>query len=233
VGTPGFTSAGNLWLWIPQLRGTLETAGRVRVGVQGAVLAPMSSDATGLFDTDFDIAERSKRPTVQGRVRVRWGGDRAGGELGVGAHRGWFAAKGDSLIGGQMVSADARVHFTRFVELRGEAFDGKALRGLGGGGIGQSFGVNGVAVSTRGGWAQLNLIPSERVTVGFGSGVDDPTDVLVSTGGRLRNQASAGHLQLRPGGGIVLGAEWRRIWTRYASATRTNDHINVAVGFEW
>ena len=40
VGTPEFAGAGNLWLWLPQARFGVVSSGRVRVGLQGAVLAP-------------------------------------------------------------------------------------------------------------------------------------------------------------------------------------------------
>jgi hypothetical protein len=45
LGIPEFTSAGNLWLWLPQARVTLETQGSVKLGVQGAVLAPNTGAA--------------------------------------------------------------------------------------------------------------------------------------------------------------------------------------------
>src|SRR6185503_266814 len=73
IGTPGFVAAGNLWLWLPQLRLTSEVGSRFRLAIQGAVLAPTSSDAVGTFDTDFDVAERSRRPYLESRLRVRWG----------------------------------------------------------------------------------------------------------------------------------------------------------------
>src|SRR5205809_1704333 len=39
VGFPDFAGAGNLWLWIPQIRLTGEVGSRVRLALQGAVLA--------------------------------------------------------------------------------------------------------------------------------------------------------------------------------------------------
>ena len=75
IGIPEFAGAGNLWLWIPQLRigARVAEAGAVRLGVEAAVLAPTSGDAQTAFFTQPDIAERSGRPYLQGRLRARWG----------------------------------------------------------------------------------------------------------------------------------------------------------------
>src|SRR6266851_2443361 len=75
VGFPDFAAAGNLWLWLPQFRATLEQA--------------------------------------------------------------------YTLFQSRAVTADARFKVGP-VELLAEAFSGKALAGLGGGGIGQSIGPTGV-----------------------------------------------------------------------------------------
>jgi hypothetical protein len=132
VGTPGFVGAGNLWLWLPQVRAGLETGGPISFGIQGAVLAPMSGDPQSLFDTDNDIAERSKRPFLEGRMHLKWGSDDLAGDIGAGIHRGWFATKGDSLLVSDAYTIDARVPLARWLELRGEGYDGKGMRSLGG-----------------------------------------------------------------------------------------------------
>ena len=231
VGTPGFTAAGNLWLWLPQLRGTVESSGPVRFALQGALLAPATGDPVGTFDTEPDAAERARRPVLQARVRARWGADELSGEVGVGVHRAWIATTGDSLLHSDAVTLTARVGLGPWLELRGEAFDGQALRMLGGGGIGQLLGVGGRPVRTRGGWAQLNARRGESLVVGGGCGVDDPEDADLAPTARRRNRACEGHVIVRPGGPLLLGAEWRRIATDYASGRVPNDHVNLAIGF--
>ena len=52
-----------------------------------------------------------------------------------------------------------RARVTDLVEIRGEAFIGDGLRGLGGGGIYQAINIDGNMLRTQGGWAQLNLFP--------------------------------------------------------------------------
>ena len=233
VGTPGFVTAGNLWLWLPQVRLGVETEGGVRFGVQGAVLAPTSGDPANAFDTENDIAERAKRPFVEGRMHVRWGADEMAGEIGVGVHRGWFATRGDSLLTSEAFTVDARIPLAKWLELRGEGFDGKALKGLGGGGIGQGFGLNGVPVRTRGAWGQVNFKYGSRVLLGGGYGFDDPRDEDLTPGSRLKNEATEAHLHLRPAGPLVIAFEYRRLETTYATGKLANDHLNLALGFEF
>ena len=52
----------------------------------------------------------------------------------------------------------------------------RRIAGLGGGGIGQNFGVGGKLVRTRGGWGQLLLKPTPAVELGMSYGMDDPKD---------------------------------------------------------
>ncbi|MEA3245939.1 MAG: hypothetical protein U9Q74_07255 [Gemmatimonadota bacterium] len=232
VGVPGFTAAGNLWLWLPQVRLGVNTTGDVRFGVQGAILAPTSGDPAGLFDTDNDIAERSKRPYVEGRAHMSWGeGDQAG-SIGVGAHDGWFATPGSPIRReGRAFTADAKVPMGRHAQLLGEWYSGDGTRGLGGGAIGQLFGVSGSPIHSTGGWAQLNLTPDPRLTIGAGYGMDDPDDADLPVSGRLKNAATEVHVHIRPAGPLLLGFEYRRLETMYRSGPLVNDHLNVAVGF--
>lgn len=232
VGIPGFTSAGNLWIWMPQARLALRTAGDLRFGVTGAVLAPMSGDAAGVFDTDFDVAERTKRPFVEGRVSVDWGADEMAGFIGVSSHGGWYARPNSTNDrDGIAMGADARVPLTRHAELRGEWYSGDGMRALGGGAIGQLFGVSGEPVHSTGVWGQLNLMPTPRVTLGGGYGFDDPDDADLAAGARRKNVATEVHLHVRPAGPLVVGLEYRRLTTTYATGPLTNDHLNLAVGF--
>jgi hypothetical protein len=233
VGTPDFAGAGNLWLWLPQIRGGLETGGKVSIGIQGAVLAPTSGDPANVFDTDDDAAEHSSRPYLQGRLHVRWGADDMAGDIGVGVHQGWLAAKGDSLMSSSAVAADVLLPVTRWFEIRGEAYHGQALKGLGGGGVGQGLGISGVPVRTSGGWAQVNFKPTSRLLLGAGYGMDDPRDSDLAAGSRLKNVVREAHIHVRPGGPFVFGVEYRRLETTYSTGVLANDHINLSAGIEF
>ncbi|MGH7631036.1 MAG: hypothetical protein ACREOF_16960 [Gemmatimonadales bacterium] len=245
VGTPAFVAAGNIWLWLPQLRVGAEMGDAVRLGLQAAVLAPASGEPPTAADPDpADLAERSERPFLEGRLRARWGEDDRAGEVAVAGHLGWYAAAGtgvpvapgDELLVSRGIALDARVPLGRRVELRGEVYRGRLLRGLGGGAIGQNFGQpdaggNRRVIRDTGGWAQVIVRPSVLWEAGAGFGIDDPDDD--DRPARERNIAWAAHVTVRPGGSIVAGLEYRKLETRYAGGDVANDHLNLAVGFEF
>jgi len=218
VAVPEFTGAGNLWFWVPQVRLTYETGAKPRFGLQGAALAPMSGNPQPAFGTVADTAERSQRPMLQGRAYIGWGDGDAESQIGFGVHRSWFATAGDSLLVSAAYTADLRLAFGEKIQILAEGFyNGSALAGLGGGGIGQNFGVGHIPVDTRGGWAQLNLRPTFAWELGGGVGMDDPDDTDLPVTGRLKNMIYEGHLHWRPGGGFLIGAAFRRIETTYAT----------------
>lgn len=231
VGIPEFTNAGNLWFWVPQVRVTYEAGVRPRFGIQAAGLAPMSGNPQTLFGTVADTAERSRRPMVQGRVYIGWGDGETESQIGVGIHRGWFATAGDTMLTSEAFTADVRLALGEKVQLLAEGYyNGSALAGLGGGGIGQNFGVAHVPVDTRGGWAQLNLRPTFAWEIGGGAGLDDPDDTDLPNTGRLKNMVYEGHVHWRPGGGLLMGAAFRRIQTTYATGDLTANVISLFSG---
>ena len=259
VGAPEFAAAGNLWAWLTQARLTRDVGtiplgdGGIRVAVQGAVLAPYAGiDYAGVgepeYDTgDVDAAERSGRPALQARLRARWGEDAStptdamraapGGEIGIGVHRGWVATSGGALHASRALTADAALTLTPAVELRAEAYTGELVRGLGGGAVGQSFGVPesgatlGPPIRNVAGWAQLNVQPHTLLLAGAGCGLDDPDDDDRPM--RLRNAACAAHLLWRPAQPLVLGLEYREVRTRYAAGPARVRHVGVAFGVEF
>jgi hypothetical protein len=234
LGLSALASSGNLWLWIPQLRlsGDL-TNGPARVGLEGAVLAPTGYVAQGPFVTQPDRAEQAKRPYLQSRIRVRWGQGSGAGEISVGGHLGWLATAGDSLLESKAAALLLQLPLGRRVELRGEAYAGEGIAGLGGGAIGQNFGVNGRTVRSRGGWGQLLVRPDSEWELGASYGLDDPRNGdLDPATARLRNETIGGHLHWRPAP-LILGLEYRHVRTTYGSGRETAGHLNLAVGAEF
>ncbi len=254
IGAPGFSTSGNLWAWLPQMRVGLQRPGRVTVGVKGAVLAPTLAGKADMTPSDHDLAQRSKRPFVEARAHARWGEDDLAAE--VGPHgdrfipfavinpayagweddleRCWYAtANTSTLRRAAGVTADALVPLSRRVELRGEWYAGKGMQGLGGGAVGHLFTVAGQPVHSTGMWGQLNVKPTAHVTLGGGMGQDDPDDEGLSATARHKNVVSEVHLHLRPAGPVVLGLEARRMATSYATGTLKNTHLNLAMGFEF
>jgi hypothetical protein len=234
VATPLFTSAGNLWLWIPQIRATVQTAGPVRVGLQGAVLTPSVNKAVPSFDVpDFDAGERTRRPYVQGRLRAQWGEAERPGEIGVGIHRGWVQVSNDTERVSEALAADALIPLTGWLEVRGEYHDSRGASPLGGGAIGQLFGADQRLVRTRAGWGQVNVQFTPSLLFSAGMGIDDPEDADAPVDGRLRNVVQSTGLIWRPAGPLLAGLEYRSMTTRYAAGDARNHHVHLTLGFEF
>jgi hypothetical protein len=232
LGFPEFAGSGNLWLWIPQVRAGVSGGSAVRAGAEVAVLAPTAGTAQDLFFTQPDRAERSARPFFQGRAFARWGDPAAPSEIGAGAHVGWLATTGDTLLTSKALAGSIRLVLTPFVEVVGEAFAGQALGGLGGGGIGQSLGPADVPVRTKGGWGQLVIRPVPDLELAGGAGLDDPDDAdLDPTTARLENRTFSGHVLWRPRP-LVVGVAFRRTGTRYGPPVGLvwNSHVNLVMG---
>lgn len=258
VGTPDFSGAGNLWNWLGQVRVTREVMtfgtsdGRLRLAIQGAVMSPNASQQAPTEPDAVDMGERSRRPAFEGRLRARWGeasddgvnvsgaliGDR-GGEIGIGVHRGWVTTAPGSRLASYAYSVDGHIVVFPGVELRGEGYTGRLLRGLGGGGIAQNFGAPpvgspptalGPPVRDLAGWAQLNVQPHPTLITGAGCGLDvpDPDDRPA----RLQNSVCAFHADWRPAQPLVFGVEYRYLATRFAADTYRAHHINLVFGFE-
>jgi len=236
IGFPDFAGAGNLWLWIPQVRlsADLESSGGVRVGAEVAALAPTSGDPQGTFLTQPDIAEQSGRPFLQGRVRGRWGQAEQMGEVSAGGHYGWILDAAGEKVASKALALSVWTPLGSKLDFRAEAFTGQAVAGLGGGGIGQNMVRDGVPVRSAGGWAQLNVRPTPQWEIGGGGGVDDPDDEDLGETSRLRNVAVEGHVTWRKLPAVV-GLEVRRIRTRYRDPVGdlTATHINLGMGFEF
>jgi hypothetical protein len=158
-----------------------------------------------------------------------------GGTASFGGHYGWFATDGDSLLVSKAVTLGAQFFVTQYVEVRGEGFIGEGLGMLGGGGVGQDLGYTGAPLQTKGGWAQVNVLPTDMWEIGGGAGIDDPDDYEIGTTGIQRNFVWEGHLIWRPSP-LVFGFEYRRLETTWADAgvgKRTGNHYNLAAGFEF
>lgn len=233
IGTPEFVTAGNLWLWLPQARVTVKTAGSFNVGLQAAALASTTGDAVGPFDTDADPAERSGRPAAEARLRLQWGEEGRQSEIGCGGHLAWIATADPEFAQSDALACDARI-IVGPLEVRGEGYSGHALRGLGGGGVSQNFNAAGKPLKDEGFWGQASIEVNPMFRFGGGCGADRPDQESLPSTARKHNQSCSGFTIIRPGGPIFIGGEFRHLETRYNGGVNLADnHFNLSVGFEF
>lgn len=236
LGVPGFAAAGNLWLWIPQIRAGYDLNGGdgMRVGIDAALMAPTGDTPPGAAAGVPTTSERSGRPMLESRVRARWGD---GAEVGIGGHLGWLATPTDELVESNAVVASAIIPLGSLFEFRGEWYTGTAIASLGGGAIGQNFDSVGEALKTTGAWGSLTLIPNERWEIGGGYGFDDPEETSADTGMtafKLKNTQYNARVQWRAAP-VVFAFEYRHLATVYGGPIGevTASHFNLAMGLEF
>src|SRR5688500_8515653 len=167
------------------------------------------------------------RPYLQARLFTA-GGETDRGEIGCGVHQGWLVptTERESAFA---VACDVVAPLASWLDLRGEWFQGEALRGLGGGGIGQNVSPANDPLRTSGGWGQVNLRASSLFTVGAGCGADHPDP----SAARRRNDVCAGYAMLRPEGPVFVGLEYRWMRTEFAAGRYVNDYVTLGTGFEF
>lgn len=235
LGIPGYTSAGNLWFWIPQIRASYDlTHGNgMRLGLQAAVLDGMTEEPQGTSSTTPTRAERSRRPMLEGRLRAHWGRT---GELGVGGHLSWLATTGDSLLQVNGVVVSGVAPLGAHLELRGEWYIGQGLSGLGGGAIGQPFNSDGEPLKDSGGWGQMNIKAGPWV-FGGGYGYSRPVGTTIDAANdafKTLNEQYGGRIEWRHAPAVVA-FEYRHLATTYGGTIgeRTATHLNLAMGVEF
>ncbi|MEO8450264.1 MAG: hypothetical protein ABI647_10765 [Gemmatimonadota bacterium] len=239
VGFPEFSASSNLWLWLPQVRALawLNRGRRVRLGLEATALAPNAATAQPAFLTEPDSAEATGRPAFEGRMLMRWGTGDTRGELSVGGHIGWLRSLGGNQVTSRALAVSLRAPLSTHFEIRAEAFHGRALAGLGGGGVGQSLTTSGDALVTTGGWLQLVAKPASSLELALGAGTDHPRTSAgaVPSGNRLRNSELSGQLLWRAEP-LFVGLGIRHLATRYGAplgSTVKNTQLNLALGVEF
>jgi hypothetical protein len=228
LATPGFPMlfrSGNLYLRAPQIR-VDQTIG-AGFDLRAGIVTPLAGDlgAEYVFAPPPGAGERSRTPAVQGRLGYLRGPDedrRVG--IGVSGHLG----RQRSAFGttDQWASAvDWNLQAGR-VGLGGEAYTGEALAAFGGA-LGQS-------VRSSGGFAELRVKASDRLSFNGGGGFDRVAGRDVGLVPLKSNQTWFGNgiVTLTPE--LATSLEYRRLQTETRTGVeRVNHHVNVTFAFSF
>jgi hypothetical protein len=230
VGLAPLTGAGNLWDWQPQIRverrfGS-DTAGlRAQAGIyETSEVAPSTAPAVTL--------ER-QRPGYEARFLFYRGGESRRIEFAPGMHFSTSHVNGQS-IESRLLTLDWLIKPSRFFDISGAWFRGTNDAGLGA--IRQGFTVlpDGriIPVHATGGWAQLSLFPTSRVSFHFfGGEEEDRAADLVSNSVR-RNLSYAGNIVYKLAPNILAAFEASQTRTDYiSSGLRRNNHYDLALAY--
>jgi hypothetical protein len=245
---PEFSASGNPWIRLPQVRAEFSTGASDsrRVLWQVAALDPNMGDNPITFSTSRQpgIGERGRMPALESRIA--WT-DRIGGQdLTVGLSGHYGRGKNFAVVDGVTIFApvdswgvalDYTVPFSRFFNLTGEAFEGRAL-GIFSVTSGEAVGAVGMpgshGVESRGGWMQAQFNVTKQWQVNLAYGLEVPNASQLPVGNRWRNQTYMGNLMFKLTPNVTFAWEYRRLLTDYrnqAFANERGDHVNLAVGY--
>ena len=234
VGLSPLTGAGNLWLWIPQVRVEQDFAWAHQTGLR-AQMGVVQTREVGPYagSTSTPNAEPA-RPGLEGRYEVYHKfDDERRIEIAPGFHVSTTHAGGFS-IPSQVFSLDWFANPIRWLEFTGAYYHGQNVALLGAG-YRQGFGIyqnEAEAVHSQGGWAQFTIHALPRLDVHLFSGQQDDHNSDLAAGDIGKNLLFGGNLYFRIAPNVLLGPEISQVRTIYlGQGTRLNNHYDLALAY--
>jgi hypothetical protein len=242
VGVSPLAGAGNLWLWIPQVRveQKLRLGGRTALRAQVAavqtneVLSSQTAPGSGYAPGGNQPYYEDRRPGLEGRLEFSHGEDRRV-EIAPGFHRS-VTHVADTSVPSNVFSLDWYARPLAPVEFTGAFFTGQNVANLGTGGYRQGFTILGphyvIPVHSRGGWAQLTLHATQRLSFNLFSGIQDDRNSDLLTGGVSRNLEYGANFFYRLAPNVLLSFEGSQVRTDYVRANQLlNNHYGLALAY--
>lgn len=227
IGITPLTSAGNLWRWQPQVRFE-QRAGWFKG--QAAVMQT-NEDSTG---APANLLSSRRRPSLELRAAAAksFAGDRSF-EIGVGTHMS-ESRLGSQSLPSRIVSADWLVTPLSKLTLTGAFFNGENVHHLGS--LRQSFRIaaNGFATTVRstGGWAQISVAATSRVTFNGFAGIHDDRDSDLNRGQNGRNRNAGANVMYRMAPNVVLTFEGLQIRSNYVgTVNRRMNRYDLSIAY--
>jgi hypothetical protein len=254
VAVPGFTTSGNLWARIPQLRvdgvvgfGGPSTKHTWRFVWAAALVAEVQADAIPPAQNAFanvriaQGGENALSPAGEARVAIAHDLFGKSAEVGVSGHLGnreiTFVGGRTSRLNGA-VAVDVTLPLPGRLALKGEAYWGSGLDAFFGGiqqGTATSIDATGAitvvgnGIADGGGWAQLSWGALSWLTLYAGGGADKPkaADLLVvnAATNRTLNAAVYGEAAVEIVRGLALWAEYDFMRTEFQAIPTQQTHV--------
>ncbi len=234
IGVSAFTSAGNLWLWQPQVRFEQRAAIGTNAGLRAQVSVYQTVETASDVPAQFAASLERSRPALQGRVEL-WRQFENGGriEIAPGFHTSTTHVAATS-VPSRLFTLDWSVQPLVKWKLVGMFFSGENSSNMGS--LRQGFTVLGprsvIPVHGSGGWAQLSYSATNRLTLSVINGQQDDRNSDLRSGGIGKNLQNAANLQYRLAPNIFLGFEASQIRTSYLGiGKRLNNHYDLALAY--
>jgi hypothetical protein len=235
VGVSPLTGAGNLWLWLPQVRVEQDISLSRNTGVRAQLGVVQTREQPPYDATNFTGTLEASRPALEGRFEFSHRlDDERRIEFAPGFHVSTTHVNGFA-IPSSLFSSDWFFNPWKRVELTGVFFTGQNVAHLGTGGIRQGYYVYGrraAAIHSKGGWSQLTIHAAPRVDFHVFSGIHDDANTELTAGSIGRNLMFGGNVYFRVAPNVLMGFETSQIRTVYiGQGTRINNHYDLAFGY--
>jgi hypothetical protein len=235
VGVSPLTGAGNLWLWLPQLRLEQDFSLGARSGLRARLGAVETHEVNPYAQATATGKIEAVRPGLEGRLEGyhKLDDDRRL-ELSVGFHASTTHAGGFS-IPSNLVSLDWFMNPWRRVEFSGAFFSGQNVANLGTGAVNQGYSLYGnyaEAIRSQGGWGQFTIHTVRRLDFHLFSGQQDYDAGDLRPGSVGRNLMFGGNLFFRVAPNVLVGPEISQLRSFYLGlGTRINNHYDMAFAY--
>jgi len=231
VGISPLTGAGNLWLWLPQVRVEQDFHFLPSTGVRAQMGVVQTRELGPYVGT---VTAEANRPGLEGRFNFFHNlDDERRLEFAPGFHASTTHAGGKSLAS-TLYSFDWFFNPWRRVEFTGAFYSGQNVAHLGSGtrqGFGQ-YGSNIFAVESRGGWGQVTLHAVRRLDFHLFTGQVDDASPRLGAGAIGKNLLFGGNSYFHLAPNVILGLEATQVRTVYVGqGTRINNHYDLALAY--
>jgi hypothetical protein len=238
VGLSPLTGAGNLWLWEPQVRLEQRFQFNEQTHLRAQVGLIQTTEGAATTPSQFASTLERVRPGLEGRFEVsRTFGHNGRIEIAPGFHASTTHVAAAS-VPSRAFSMDWLLSPAGWMEFSGAYFTGENLAHLGTGGIRQGFTVLGpgdvIPVRATGGWAQLKLQPTERLSFNLMTGRHDDRNTDLRFGGIAYNHAIGANVFYRLSPNVIVSFETLQVRTLYqGTGLRLNNHYDLAIAYLW
>ena len=209
VGVPALSGAGNLWLWLPQVRyeERVPFSVNTQIKLQTAVLETNEVYVAPYLPANTPM--ESARPAIEARFEIqhRWN-EESRVAFGIGAHSSSTHLLGASAPS-RVVSADFFYKPLQKLEVSGTLLHGENFANLGGEPPGVTVRKNGEVVPIRGsaGWMQVALPITNRLTFDVYAGHQANTARDLNEYEFVRTLTYAGNILYRVSPNVIIGLE--------------------------
>ncbi|HWB85570.1 MAG TPA: hypothetical protein VG675_15605 [Bryobacteraceae bacterium] len=235
VGVSPLTGAGNLWLWLPQVRVEQDLTFGSRSGLRAQMGVVETREIGPYSASNFTGSVEAARPGLEGRYDFyRKIDDDRRIEIAPGFHASTTHVDGFS-VPSNLFSMDWFANPWRRLEFTGAFFSGQNVANLGTGGIRQGYLIYGQRarpIHSRGGWGQLTLHTTNRLDFHFFTGQEDDRNSELTAGSIGKNLLFGGNLYYRLAPNVIVSLETTQVRTVYlGSGVLLNNHYDLALAY--